>query len=137
MGEKNFKQYDQQGLTSKIYKQVVQFNIKKKQTIRLKNGQKPEQTYFQRRFTDGQQVVNSSTLKIVGHKQDICFRSSLTPILIPALSYSLPKVFPTNTNYSIPHQQKLCFERLPVSNRSKIKNIFLISINIPLFRISD
>ena len=39
------------GLIWKIYKQLIQFNIKK-----LKMGKKPEQTFFQRRHTHGQQT---------------------------------------------------------------------------------
>ena len=39
------------GLISKIYKQLVQLNIRK--TTQSKNGQRPRQTFLQRRHTDG------------------------------------------------------------------------------------
>ena len=41
------------GLISKIHKQLMQLNIKKKQTTQSKNGQK---TFLHRRQTDGQEA---------------------------------------------------------------------------------
>ena len=46
-------------LISKIYKQLIQVNIKKKQkpkqTNKKKTGRRPEQTFFQRRHTGWQE----------------------------------------------------------------------------------
>ena len=41
------------GLRSKIYKELIKLNIKN-ETIQLKMGKESEQTFFQRRYTDGQ-----------------------------------------------------------------------------------
>ena len=43
------------GLISKIYKQLMELNIKKPQTIQLKNG-KSKYTFHQGRHTDGQEA---------------------------------------------------------------------------------
>ena len=43
------------GFVSTICKELIQFNSKK-QTIQFKNGQRSEQTFFQRRYTDGRQA---------------------------------------------------------------------------------
>ena len=53
-----------EGLISKLYKQLIQLNIKNKQANKQKNpkqpnlklGRRPEQTFFKRRHTDGQQA---------------------------------------------------------------------------------
>ena len=44
------------GLISRIYKQLVQLNIKKKKQPNQKMGRKPKQTFLQRRHTDGQKA---------------------------------------------------------------------------------
>ena len=44
------------GLISKIYKQLVQFNIKKNKLPNPKMGRGPKQTFPQRRYTDCQQT---------------------------------------------------------------------------------
>ena len=41
-------------LISKIFKELIQLNIKKNQITWLKNGRGSEQTFFQRRYTDSQ-----------------------------------------------------------------------------------
>ena len=43
------------GLISKIYKQLIQQQEKKKNS-KWKMGRKPEETFLQRRHTDGQQA---------------------------------------------------------------------------------
>ena len=44
------------GLISRIYKQLMQLNIKKNQQPNSKMGRRPKQTFVQRRYTDGQQT---------------------------------------------------------------------------------
>ena len=44
------------GLISKIYKQLIQLNIKKKKQPNPKMGRRPKQTFHQRRYTDGQEA---------------------------------------------------------------------------------
>ena len=44
------------GLIFKIYKQLMQFNIKKKKKSNPKMGRRPKQTFLQIRHTDGQQT---------------------------------------------------------------------------------
>ena len=43
-------------LISKIYKQLIQFNITKTNSLIKKMGRKPKQTFLQRRHTDGQEA---------------------------------------------------------------------------------
>ena len=44
------------GLISKIYKQLMQLNIKKNKQPNTKMGRRPKQTFLQRRHTDGQEA---------------------------------------------------------------------------------
>ena len=44
------------GLISKIYKEFMQFNIKKTKEPNQKMGRRPKQTFLQRRHTDGQEA---------------------------------------------------------------------------------
>ena len=44
------------GLISKIYKQLMQLNIKKNKPPNPKMGRRPKQTFLQRRYTDCQQA---------------------------------------------------------------------------------
>ena len=56
------------GLISKIYKQLMHVNIKKKknQTTQSKNGQRTKETFLQRTYTDCQQT-NERMLNITNH----------------------------------------------------------------------
>ena len=44
------------GLILKIYKQLMQFNIKKNKQPNQKMGRRSKQTFIQRRHTDGQEA---------------------------------------------------------------------------------
>ena len=44
------------GLISKMYKQLMQLNIKKNKQPNPKMGKRPKQTFLQRRYTDCQQT---------------------------------------------------------------------------------
>ena len=50
------KQLTDKGLISKIYKQLMQLNIKKNKQPNPKMGRRPKQTFLQRKYTDGQQT---------------------------------------------------------------------------------
>ena len=52
MGENSCKSY--QGLISKIYKESIYLSSKKQSSLKMGRGS--EQTFFQRRYTDAQQV---------------------------------------------------------------------------------
>ena len=54
------------GLISKIYKQPMQFNIKKNKQPNPKMGRRPKQTFLQRRYTDCQQT-HERMLNITNH----------------------------------------------------------------------
>ena len=52
------------GIISKIYKQLIQFNIKKINKF-LKKGRRPEYTFFQRRYTDDQQCMKKCSASLI------------------------------------------------------------------------
>ena len=55
--EKVFANYiSNKGLIFKIYKKTPKTQQQKNQTVQLKNGRGAEQTFFQRRHADGQQM---------------------------------------------------------------------------------
>ena len=54
------------GLISKIYKQLMQLNIKKYQQPNPKMGRRPKQTFLQRRYTDCQQTYERM-LNVTNH----------------------------------------------------------------------
>ena len=55
------------GLISKIYKQIIQFNIKKETNFKM--GRRPEQIPLQRRRTDGPQA-HEKMLNITTHQRN-------------------------------------------------------------------
>ena len=55
------------GLTSKVYKKLIQFNIKR--SIKKKISRKSEQTFFQRRQTDKQFQAYEKMLNIASHQR--------------------------------------------------------------------
>ena len=57
------------GLISKIYKQLVQLNIKKNKQPNQKMGRRPKQTFLQRRHTDGQQT-HEKMLNITNYQRN-------------------------------------------------------------------
>ena len=48
------------GFIYRIYKQLIQLNSKKKQSINGKMGKRPEETFLQGRYTDGQQHMKKN-----------------------------------------------------------------------------
>ena len=57
------------GLISKIHKQLMQLNFRKNKQLNQKMGQKPKQTFLQRRHTDGQQS-HEKMLNITHHQRN-------------------------------------------------------------------
>ena len=54
-------------LVSKIHKELIQLNTKKNQIMQLKMGRRHEQTFLQKRHTDGQQT-HGNMLNIIHHQ---------------------------------------------------------------------
>ena len=54
------------GLISKIYEQLIQFNIKKKKQPNQKMGCRPKYTFLQRRHSDCQEA-REKLLNIINH----------------------------------------------------------------------
>ena len=69
-------------LTPKMYKELIQLNIKiNKQTNNsFKNGQRPEQTFFQRRHLDGQDAQLPLVIRQMQIKATI--RDHFTPVRV-------------------------------------------------------
>ena len=57
------------GLISKIYKQLMQLNIKKNKQPNPKMGRRPKQIFLQRRYTDCQQT-HERMLNITNHQRN-------------------------------------------------------------------
>ena len=97
--EKMFaKDMSNEGLISKIYKQLIQFNMKKKKPKQPGYiiGRRPKQTTFQRRHTDGQQahekMLNITSLIIREMEIKTTMRYHLTPVLSEWLLSKRPQI---------------------------------------------
>ena len=51
--EKTFEDDVTKGLTSKIYKQLIQLKVKKENNNKKKMSRRPKQTFLQKRHTNG------------------------------------------------------------------------------------
>ena len=98
MGENICKSMTYKELLSKICKQVIQFNIKKQTTqFKKKIGKTPEQMFFQRRYTDGQQA-HEKKLSITNYQLCvyICVCSVVSNSLWPHGLQPARLLFPQN-----------------------------------------
>ena len=60
------KEVTDNGLISKIYKQLMQLNFKKNKQPNQKMGRRPKQTFLERRHTDGQKA-HEKMLNIINY----------------------------------------------------------------------
>ena len=69
MGENVCKRINDKGLIFKIYKQLMQLNIKKNKQPNQKMGRRPKQTFLQRRYTDGKEA-HEKLLNITNYQRN-------------------------------------------------------------------
>ena len=69
MAENICKQSNQQGLVSKIYKQLMQLNIKKNKQPNQKMGRKSKQIFLQRGHSDGPQT-DENIFNIINYQRN-------------------------------------------------------------------
>ena len=78
------------GLISKIYKQLMQLNIKKTKQPNPKMGRRPKQTFLQRRYTDCQQTPERCSASVIIREMQIktTMRYHLTPVRMGSIKKS-------------------------------------------------